>query len=155
MKSLCASNSLNIKDEIVLVDLFEKYLAHRDTLPPLEEDTVTIEKFKDLLKPEEIEKREKEKADKKAEEQKKHDEEQKQKDDAYNALSAHQKFNRDWELKVKEIHADIAKQSQLCRLNKDERRQLFKTIRYSFCKHEDLLALLVNPRFAEAKDFVA
>lgn len=89
MKSLCASNSLNVRDEIVLVDLFEKYLSHRDHLDPLPEDKVTVDKFKQFLTPEEIEKRNKEKADKDAEESKKKEEEQKARDDAYNALTSH------------------------------------------------------------------
>ena len=31
---------------------------------------------------------------------------------------------------------------------------LFNTIRYSFMKHEDLLALTANPAFSLAKDFI-
>jgi len=40
------------------------------------------------------------------------------------------------------------------RLNKKEKAELFLTIRYSFMKHEDLLALTSNSTFALAKDFI-
>ena len=36
--NICQSNNLAIKDEKVLVDLYVKYLAHRDSLPALPED---------------------------------------------------------------------------------------------------------------------
>lgn len=38
MQSLCSSNKLNISNEKSLVSLFEKYLAHRESLPLLKEE---------------------------------------------------------------------------------------------------------------------
>lgn len=66
MRSICASNGLNIKDEYILVNLFERYLAHRDHLPKLPEEERKLDDFKDLLTPEEIKAR-----DDKLEEEKK------------------------------------------------------------------------------------
>ena len=43
---------------------------------------------------------------------------------------------------------------KLKRLSKAEKTELFKTIRFSFMKHEDLLALTMNPVFESAKQFV-
>lgn len=68
MKSIAESNSLNIKDEYVLVDLFEKYLKHRDNLPQLAEDKRNINDYLDLLSDTEKEKIKTDKAAKEAEE---------------------------------------------------------------------------------------
>ena len=43
---------------------------------------------------------------------------------------------------------------KLNRLSKAEKIELFKTIRYSFMKHEDLLALTTNTTFELAKQFI-
>jgi len=43
---------------------------------------------------------------------------------------------------------------KLKRLTKAQKVELFKTIRFSFMSHEDLLALTVNPTFDLAKAFI-
>jgi hypothetical protein len=53
------------------------------------------------------------------------------------------------------IHKKVAGRLKINRLTKAERKELFKTVRYSFVKHEDLLHLLTLPRFDLAKAFVA
>lgn len=40
------------------------------------------------------------------------------------------------------------------RLSRDKKRELFKTIRYSFLSHEDLINLTVNKTFESAKDYI-
>ena len=64
------------------------------------------------------------------------------------------KANADWAKKVVVVHNESLDKLKLQRLTKDQRRELFKTIRYSFMSHEDLLGLTVNAVFAEAKDFI-
>ena len=43
---------------------------------------------------------------------------------------------------------------KLVRLSSIQKKALFKTIRYSYCKHEDLLGLTLNKQFELAKEFV-
>lgn len=40
------------------------------------------------------------------------------------------------------------------RLTKDEKIELFKTVRYSYLSHENLISLTSNKTFELAKDFV-
>jgi hypothetical protein len=40
------------------------------------------------------------------------------------------------------------------RLSKEERRQLYLAIRYSYLRHEELIGTSMNPYFEEAKDFL-
>jgi hypothetical protein len=40
------------------------------------------------------------------------------------------------------------------RLTKDEKAELFKTIRYGYLKNDELLALAANPMFELAKNFI-
>jgi hypothetical protein len=39
-------------------------------------------------------------------------------------------------------------------LSKAEKKELFKTVRYSFLEHEELLLLTTNPVFELAKEYV-
>ncbi len=57
MKQICSNNNLNISSEKALSQLITKYLAHRDSLPPLAEETKAIDLS--LLSPEEKEARQK------------------------------------------------------------------------------------------------
>lgn len=75
-------------------------------------------------------------------------------EDEYNALTPEQKFNRDWALKVEGVHKEASDRLKLQRLSKEQKKGLFKTLRYSYCKHEDLLALTTNKTFELAKDFI-
>jgi hypothetical protein len=94
---------LNIHNENVLVQLFEKYLKHRETLPILpEEDPMNDTTH---LTPEEVKARGEAKAAVQEEEKKQKEEETKAKEDAYNALDDLHKANKDWEIKVEAVHA--------------------------------------------------
>ena len=69
IRSLCDSNKLNIRDEKVLLNLFEKYLKLRESLPLLPEE-IPKSNLDELLTEEEKKSRA-EKATKEAEEKKK------------------------------------------------------------------------------------
>lgn len=43
MRNICESNSLNITNEMLLVQLFEKYLNHREKLPLLPEEDPALD----------------------------------------------------------------------------------------------------------------
>lgn len=152
MRSICCSNKLNIADEKDLVGLFEKYLAHRDNLPLLKEEDPSLDWSH--LTVAEKEGRQKAAEEKQAEEAKKQEEEKKAQDDAYNALDPLGKANADWNKKIDAVHAECANRLVLSRLSKQQKVDLFQTIRYSFMKHEDLLSLTSNTRFELAKDFI-
>ena len=52
------------------------------------------------------------------------------------------------------IHKVCSDRVQLKRLRKDEKLELFKTVRYSYLSHENLISLTSNKTFELAKDFV-
>ena len=66
-------------------------------------------------------------------------------------MEALDKANKIWADEVAEAHQQAANSLKLKRLTKDQKVELFKTIRFSFMKHEDLLALTTNKTFELAK----
>jgi hypothetical protein len=100
--SICDSNGLNITDEMILINMFEKYLDHRKELPLLKEEDPSLDWS--ILNEEERKKRDDDKdiADKLLNEEK--EKAKKEKEDDYNKLEEHEKFNADWDLKVEDIH---------------------------------------------------
>jgi len=106
LKSICQSNKLQIKDENTLVGLFEKFLAHRESLPLLKEEDPSLD-WSHLTEAEK-ENREKEQADKLAEEAKAREDEEKAALDEYNAKDDLGKANADWEKKVTVVHNESA-----------------------------------------------
>lgn len=52
--------------------------------------------------------------------------------------------------KVGEVEARLDK----ARLNKEERRKLYKTVRYSYMSHKELVKLSADQAFEEARDLV-
>lgn len=152
IRNICDSNGLNISDEMLLVRLFDKYINHRDGLALLPEETKSLDWS--LLKDEEKKAREEAKTLEGTEALARKEEQKKATEDAYNQLTPEQQYNRDWELKVDAIHKQASDRMKLLRLSKQEKKELFKTIRYSYCKHEDLLDLVQNPVFNLAKDYI-
>ena len=70
MVSLFKANGLNCKDEMHLMDFYEKYLKHRDNLPRLKEEIEKEKKeLKEKVSPEEVKRMEEE--EKKLEEEEK------------------------------------------------------------------------------------
>jgi type I site-specific restriction endonuclease len=152
VKNIFASDHLAISNECDLVVIIEKYLAHRDKLPLLADEKPGLDWS--MLTSAEKEAREKAKEEEQQAEALKKAEESKAEDDAYNALDDLGKINADWAKKVKSVHKESAERLQLKRLSKAEKKELFKTVRYSFLEHEELLKLTANPVFELAKEFV-
>lgn len=153
MTSLVKNNNLCIADEGVLVPLFERYLKHRESLPLLAEE----DKSKDVsnLTEEELKARTEAQTKAKEEETKAKEDEVKAKADAYTALSILEKHNHDWAKHVDtKFHLTSDANLKINRLSKDQKRELFLSIRYSFMKHEDLLALMGSKSMELAKDFI-
>ena len=111
MKSICSSNKLTIKDEKALVGLFEKYLAHRDSLPLLKEEDPSQDWTH--LTQEEKDARTKAQEEKKAEEAKAKEDAEKASQDAYNALDDLGKANADWAKKVEIVHNEAAERLKI------------------------------------------
>jgi hypothetical protein len=44
--------------------------------------------------------------------------------------------------------------AKISRLSKESKKDLFKTVRFSYIKHEDLILLTQNPALELAKDFI-
>jgi hypothetical protein len=91
----------------------------------------------------------------KEEETKKKEEEQKKVDDeevaTVAALTDEERQHHKWAKVIKGVQKDSENRLKLQRLTKAQKIALFKTIRFSFMKHEDLLALTMNPVFELAK----
>jgi hypothetical protein len=151
-RSLLSSDTLYITDEQIVVDLIVKYLKHREHLPILDEDNPM--KNWDNLKEEERKKREEEEAKHKEEEAKKKEEEDKKEAEEFGKLDDLGKIQHTWNKKVQEIHDAATDALALKRLNKDQRKELFKCIRYSYLHHEKLLQLTSDPLFELAKNFI-
>lgn len=64
------------------------------------------------------------------------------------------KINADYAKKVEAIHKQCTGELAIKRLSKDQKKELFKTVRYGFMSHEDLLSLTANKTFEAAKDFI-
>jgi BTB And C-terminal Kelch len=152
IKSLCAADNLYIQDEKIVVDLIEGYLKHRETLPILDEDN-PLKDWSNLTEEEKAKRKEEE--DKLAEEEKKKAEEEKKKeDDEYAKLDELGKIQANWNKKVEDVHKQSLDRLAVKRLNKAQRTELFKTIRYSYLHHEQLLQMTMNPMFELAKNFI-
>lgn len=151
-RSLCSADNLYIMDEQIVVDLIVKYLKHRDDLPILDEDN-PMKNWSNLTE-EEKKKREEEEAKAKEEEKKAKDEEDKKEADEYAKLDDLGKIQHNWDKKVKEIHDKATDRLARKRLNKEQRKELFKTIRFSYLHHEKLLAMTADPLFELAKNFI-
>jgi hypothetical protein len=166
MHSLCSKSSLCVTDEKVLVTLFTKYLEHRAALPALPEedplldwkvngkDSKSAALIDKVLDDDEKAKR-KEKMEKdKEEEEKKQADEKAAKEAELEKLDDLGKEHARWRAEVEGLHEASAGRLKLKRLSKAQKIELFKTIRFSFMKHEDLLALTMNPTFELAKQYI-
>lgn len=151
-RSLLSADTLYITDEQIVVDLVVKYLKNRDHLPILDEDN-PMKNWSNLTE-EEKKKREEEEAKAKEEEKKKKEEEEKKEADQFAALDDLGKIQHTWNKKVQEIHDKATDALALKRLNKEQRKELFKCIRYSYLHHEKLLQLTADPLFELAKNFI-
>lgn len=106
------------------------------------------------LTEEEKKKRQEEQAKKDEEEKKKSDEEEKKQADEYAKLDEQGKIQANWNKKVEAIHKGALDRLKLKRLTKDQKIELFKSIRYSFLHHEQLLQMTGNPIFELAKNYI-
>jgi hypothetical protein len=134
VKNIFSSDDLAVSNEHDLVDLIEKYLAHRDKLPILPEEDPSLD-WSHLTEAEK-ENRIKAKEEEKKAEEAKVAEEEKAELDKYNALDPLGKLNADWSKKVQVVHKECLERLKIKRLSKAERKELFKTVRYSFLEHE-------------------
>lgn len=151
-RSFCQADRLYITDEKVVVDLIQDYLKHRDDLPLLDEDN-PMKNWSNLTE-EEKKKREEEEAKAKEEEKKKHEEEEKKQADEYAKLDELGKIQANWNKKIDDIHKHALDRLVVKRLTKAQKIELFKTIRYSFLHHEQLLTMTMNSVFELAKNFI-
>lgn len=151
-RSLLAADNLYITDEKIIVDLIEDYLKHRNGLPLLDEENPA--KDWSMLTEEEKKKRQEEENKKVEEEKKKDAEEEKKAADEYAKLDELGKIQHNWNKKVDGVHHASTDRLALKRLTKAQKTDLFKSIRYSFLHHEQLLSMTNNPRFELAKNFI-
>jgi hypothetical protein len=64
------------------------------------------------------------------------------------------KLQYDWDKKIEVIHEEAKLRLELKRCSKEHKKLLFKSVRYSYMKHEDLFAMSSNPVFELAKDYI-
>lgn len=55
---------------------------------------------------------------------------------------------------MEEIHTKASDRLALKRLSKEQKKELFRAIRFSYLHHEELLKLAADPVFELAKDFI-
>ena len=107
-----------------------------------------------MLTEEEKKRREEEEAKKKEEETKAKEEEKKKEEEEFNKLEELGKIQATWQKKNEEAAKECEQRLTLKRLTKEQKLELFKTVRYSYLKHEELLALAINPVFDAAKNYI-
>ena len=151
-RSLISADNLYITDEQIVVDLIVKYLKHRDHLPILDEDNPL--KNWENLKEEEKKNREEEEAKAKEEEAKLKEADAAKEKEEFDKLDDLGKIQFTWNKKVMDIHHEATDALALKRLSKEQRKELFKCIRYSYLHHEKLLLLTADPMFELAKNFI-
>lgn len=88
------------------------------------------------------------------EENKKVEEAKRAAEDEYNKLDELGKIQHNWNKYVEEIHTKASDRLALKRLTKEEKKELFRSIRFSYLHHEELLKLATDPEFELAKDFI-
>jgi hypothetical protein len=150
--SICSADNLYITDESLVVKLIRDYLDYRKELPILDEENP----MKDWsnLTAEEKAKRQEEENKLKEEENKKHEAAKATEKADYDKLDPLGKLQHDWNKKVDDIHHKANDQLVLKRLTKEQKKELFKAIRFSYLHHEELLKLAADPVFELAKDFI-
>ena len=81
---------------------------------------------------------------------------EKEEQDRRNAMqSEEEKINWDMRKVVKKRHADAAERLRIKKLSKKEEKDLFKSIRYNFLSHAELLQLSEKPLWQRvAKDYI-
>ena len=136
--SLCKADALNMKEEKDLLTFFETYLKHRDACSPLPEEDPELLTWH-LLTEEEKENRNKDKEEKKKEEEEKKAQVEADEKAAYDAKDDIGKWNADWAKKTKTVVQVMLDRAKISRLSKDSKKELFKTVRFSYIKHEDLI----------------
>ena len=150
--SIASADNLYITDESIVVKLVRDYLDCRKDLPLLDEENP--KKDWSNLNEEEIKKRKEDETKAQEEENKKVEEAKKVALDEYNKLDELGKIQHDWNKKVEDIHTKATDRLAIKRLTKEEKKELFRSIRYSFLHHEELLKLAADPQFELAKDFI-
>ena len=150
--ALCASTNLCLSNEKALADMIEKYLIHREGLPLLEEEDPSRD-WSHLTEEEKVGRRlqeQKKLEDANAEILNKSREEKR----IYNYSDKYERFNIDWQKVISSVHEEAQKRLQVKRLTKEEKKQLFQTVRFPALEHAELLNLATNPTFALANDLV-
>lgn len=150
--SIASADNLYITEESIVIKLVRDYLDCRKDLPLLDEENP--KKDWTNLNEEEIKKRKEDEAKEKEEENKKIEEAKKVALDEYNKLDELGKIQHNWNKKVEEIHTKASDRLALKRLSKEEKKELFRAIRFSYLHHEELLKLAADPEFELAKDFI-
>jgi hypothetical protein len=135
-----------------VVDLIVKYLKHREHLPILDEDN-PMKNWANLTE-EERKKREEEDNKAKEEDNKKREDEDNKEKAEFDKLDDLGKIQYTWNKKVMDTHHEATDALSLKRLNREQRKELFKCIRYSYLHHERLLQLTADPLFELAKNFI-
>lgn len=152
LEEFAKNDKLELTNEMDLLKLFERYLKIREKLPLLPDEDPANDWSN--LTPEEKEGRNKLKEEKATLAKTAKEEEEKTAQAAYDALDPMGKINADWSKKVDAVHKSCTGELAVKRLSKAEKKELFKTVRYGFMKHEDLLSLTSNKTFDAAKDFI-
>lgn len=143
-QNLMKGDALNVDNETRVLECVEKYIRHRAGIEP--------------DKTEEEKKREREQvvaaAAGGAVPPDPEEEEKKKKEDAYNALDDKGKVQWRYNEEVEKLRREADERMRVRGLRSEHKRELFKTIRYAFLTHQELLKCSRDPLFNEAKEYV-
>lgn len=141
-KSLMKRDELNVENESLVLECVERYIRHRAEVSP--------------DKTEEEKKREREEREKAGEEAQPdpEEEEKKKREEEYNALDDKGKIQWRYSDEVEKLRKEADERMRVKGLRSEDKRKLFKTIRFAFLTHQELLKCSRDPLFNEAKEFL-
>jgi len=141
-QNLMGDNELNVDNETKVLECVEKYIRHRIDIQPdkTEEEKkaerAAIEAAGEDVPPDPEE------------------EEKAKKEEEFNGLDDKGKIQWKYNEEVEALRKTASERMRVKGLRPEEKRELFKTIRYAFLTHQELLKCSRDPIFDEAKDFL-
>lgn len=140
-QNLMGDSELNVDNETRVLECVEKYIRHRvDTQPDktAEEkkaERAAIEAAGEEAPPDPEE------------------EEKTRKEEEFNALDDQGKIQWKYNEEVDKMRREASERMRVRGMRPEEKRELFKTIRFAFLTHQELLKCSRDPIFDEAKDY--
>ena len=140
-KSLMKDSELNVDNETKVLECVEKYIRHRkDIKPDQNQEEKKLEKDAKIAAGEEV--------------KDELEEEKAKKDEEFKALDDQGKIQWKYTEEVDQMRKQADDRMRVRGLRPHDKKELFKTIRFAFLTHQELLKCSRDPIFDEAKEYL-